>query len=52
MPIAEVNREGVRINRKEGLRQRLKENQHLKVRFRWMRQSFKHPFIMYAPITN
>lgn len=52
MPMAEVNREGVRINRKEGLRQRLKANQRLKVRLRWMRQSFKHPFIMYASITN
>lgn len=52
MPVSEVSREGVRINRKEGLGQRLKEHQYLKVRLRRMRQSFKHPFIMYASITD
>lgn len=52
MPIVEVSRERVRINRKEALGQRLREHQHLKVRLRRMRQLFKHLVIMHASITD
>lgn len=43
-------REGVRVNREEGLGQGLKEHRHLKVRLRGMTPAFKQPSITRASI--